>query len=67
MVESPDLGKRDDLPEFLSVLMAFKLLLMAQKRWRRINGARKVPLVRAGVQFCDGLAVERQATARKAA
>jgi hypothetical protein len=35
--------------------MAFKLLLMAQKRWRRINGAHLTPLVRAEVGFVDGV------------
>jgi len=39
--------------------MAFKLLDMAQARWRRITGAQLVPLVRAGVQFKDGVRVER--------
>ncbi len=40
--------------------MAFKLLEMAQKRWRRINGAGKLPLVREGVKFVDGDRVERK-------
>jgi putative transposase len=39
--------------------MAFKLLEMAQARWRRLNGAALLPLVRAGVEFCDGVRVER--------
>lgn len=39
--------------------MAFKLLEMAQLRWRRLNGASLLPLVRAGVQFKDGVQVER--------
>ncbi len=33
------------------LLMAFKLLMMAQERWRRINAAHLIPLVRAGVGF----------------
>ena len=37
------------------LLMAFKLLDMAQRRWRRLNGAHLLPLVRAGVRFVDGL------------
>jgi transposase-like protein len=45
------------------LLMAFKLLEMAQKRWRRINGAQLVPLVRAGVKFVDGA----QSESRRAA
>jgi hypothetical protein len=47
--------------------MAFKLLLMAQKRWRRINGVRFVPLVRAGVKFIDGIQAERDAAEKDAA
>ena len=39
--------------------MAFKLLLMAQERWRRLNGAELLPLVRAGVKFTDGTQEER--------
>ncbi len=39
--------------------MAYKLLDMAQARWRRITAAHLVPLVRAGVQFKDGIRVER--------
>jgi len=40
--------------------MAFKLLEMAQKRWRRLNGAELLPLVREGAQFVDGIRVERE-------
>jgi putative transposase len=40
--------------------MAFKLLAMAEQRWRRLNGAHLLPLVRAGVRFVDGTPVERQ-------
>jgi len=39
--------------------MAFKLLEMAQLRWRRLNGAALLPLVRAGVPFKDGEKIER--------
>ncbi len=49
------------------LLMAFKLLEMAQKRWRRINRPQLVPLVRAGVEFVDGVQVERGAVAKDAA
>jgi hypothetical protein len=49
------------------LLLAFKLLLMAQNRWRRINGAELVPLVRAGVKFIDGIQAERDAVERGAA
>ena len=37
------------------LLMAFKLLDMAQLRWRRLDGAHLLPLVRAGVKFADGV------------
>ena len=45
------------------LLMAFKLLLMARDRWRRINGAHLIPLVRAAVGFTDGAQAERQSAA----
>jgi putative transposase len=37
------------------LLMAFKLLEMAQRRWRRLDGRHLLPLVRAGVKFVDGV------------
>ena len=40
--------------------MAFKLLDMSQKRWRRLNGHHLLPLVRAGATFRDGVRVERE-------
>lgn len=40
--------------------MAFKLLEMAQQRWRRLNGSELLPLVRAGVTFRNGTQVERE-------
>ena len=49
------------------LMMAFKLLEMAQKRWRRINGAQLVPLVRGGVRFIDGIRAERDAGEKDAA
>jgi transposase-like protein len=39
--------------------MAFKLLEMAQQRWRKLNGSELLPLVRAGVSFRNGVRVER--------
>lgn len=42
--------------------MAFKLIQMAQDRWRRLNAPHLLPLVRAGVQFTDGQQVEREDT-----
>ena len=52
------------------LLMAYKLLDMAQRRWRRLNGAHLLPLVRAGVPFVDGVPEERchtESEARKEA
>jgi transposase-like protein len=39
------------------LLMAFKLLDMVQLRWRHLDGAHLLPLVRAGVKFADGVQV----------
>jgi transposase-like protein len=41
------------------LLMAFKLLDMAQLRWRRLDGAQLLPLVRAGAKFVDGVRQDR--------
>jgi len=41
------------------LLMAFKLLDMAEKRWRRLDGRQLLPLVRAGVNFVDGVRQDR--------
>ena len=38
-----------------ALLMAFKLLAMAEERWRKVNGSELLPLVRAGVRFVDGV------------
>ena len=37
------------------LLMAYKLLDMAQARWRRLDGAHLLPLVQVGFPFVDGL------------
>ena len=47
-------------------LMAVKLLETAQRRWRRLNGAHLLPLVRAGVRFVDGAMQERDPTEMEA-
>jgi hypothetical protein len=48
--------------------MAFKLIQMAQDRWRKLNGSHLLPLVRAGAPFTDGEQLEREDTEeRKAA
>ena len=38
--------------------MAYKLLDMAQTRWRRLDGAHLLPLVRASIAFVDGVQQE---------
>jgi len=43
-----------------ALVMAYKLLDMAQQRWRRLNAAHLLPLVRAGVVFVDGVQQERE-------
>jgi len=43
-----------------ALVMAYKLLDMAQKRWRRLNAPHLLPLVRAGVSFVDGVQHERE-------
>jgi hypothetical protein len=48
------------------LLMAFKLLAMAERRWRRVNAPQLVPLVRAGVPYRDGVAIEPGAASRAA-
>lgn len=40
--------------------MAFKLLLAAERNWRRLDGQELLPLVRAGNLFRDGVRVERE-------
>jgi putative transposase len=42
-----------------ALTMAYKLLDMAQQRWRRLNAPHLLPLVRAGVQFENGVQHER--------
>jgi putative transposase len=41
------------------LMMAYKLLRMAEERWRKLDGAELLPLVRAGVKFIDGMQAER--------
>src|SRR5215475_12142916 len=48
------------------LLMAYKLLDMAQARWRRLNGAHLLPLVRAGIVFLDGVQQEGKVNRTKA-
>jgi putative transposase len=43
-----------------ALVMTYKLLDMAQQRWRRLNAPQLLPLVRAGVSFVDGIQQERE-------
>ena len=47
--------------------MAWKLLDMAQARWRRLNGSQLLPLVRARVTFVNGIRIERTGEKKNAA
>jgi transposase-like protein len=49
------------------LVMAFKLLQVAEGHWRRLDGAELIPLVRAGVHFEDGVQSEPQKKRKKAA
>jgi transposase-like protein len=42
------------------LVMAYKLLDAAQDRWRKANSPELVALVRAGIEFKDGIQVERR-------
>jgi putative transposase len=46
--------------------MAYRLLLLAEANWRRLNGHQLLPLVRSGVQFVDGVRIERDNVSSKA-
>jgi putative transposase len=47
-------------------LMAYKPLDMAQPRWRRLDGAHLLSLVRAGIAFKDGVQQEGKVNRTKA-
>ncbi len=49
-----------------ALMMAFKLLAMAEERWRKVNGSELLPLVRAGVRFIDGLQEKPKSVAGEA-
>jgi putative transposase len=50
------------------LVFAFKLLDMAEQRWRKLDGKHLLPLVRAGVPFHDGVQVKQpEQTQRKEA
>ena len=48
-----------------ALMMAFKLLAMAEERWRKVNGSELLPLVRAGVRFADGVQEQPKTAAGK--
>jgi hypothetical protein len=53
-------GLRDVLFRVLMQAMAYRLLLLAERSWRRLDAHELLPLVRAGVGFKDGVRVERE-------
>ena len=59
LFQIPGFGPSSAASRTKGLLMAYKLLEMAQQRWRRLNGAHLLPLVRAGVTFIDGVRQER--------
>ena len=48
------------------IAMAFKLIEAAQARWRAVNGAHLVALVRAGSKFTNGKLIELTSTSGRA-
>jgi len=42
------------------LVMAYKLLDAAQDRWRKVNSPELVALVRAGIEYRDGIRIERR-------
>jgi transposase-like protein len=42
------------------LVMVFKLLDTAEERWRKVNSPEFVALVRAGIEFKDGIQTERR-------
>jgi transposase-like protein len=49
-----------------ALMMAFKLLAMAEERWPKVNGSELLPLVRAGVRYVDGVQDKRKDAAGEA-
>ena len=50
-----------------ALMMAFKLLAMAEERRRKVNGRPELlPLVRVGVRFVDGVQEKSKSVAREA-
>jgi len=47
--------------------MAYKLLDMAQARWRRLDGRHLLPLVRADIPFVDGVQQAGKGSSTRAA
>ena len=62
MAAKPDLGliattgTDGGQRSWCGLALAFKLILAAQQRWRRVNAPYLVALARAGVKFKDGVA-----------
>ena len=48
-----------------ALTMAFKLLHMAEERWRKLDGYELLPVVKAGATFVDGVQHERDDASKK--
>jgi putative transposase len=46
------------------LVMAYKLLVMAEERWRKLNAPHVLPLVQAKVKFVDGIQQRRNEEGR---
>jgi hypothetical protein len=42
------------------LLMAYNFMRMPEERWRRVDKPQQLPLVRARLQFTNGVQVERK-------
>jgi hypothetical protein len=49
-----------------ALLMAFKLLAIAEERWRKVNGSQSLPLGRAGLRVVDGVQEKPKSVAGEA-
>ena len=65
--EASDQGHQGPGSRAAGLAMAFKLIEAAQDRWRYVNGAHLVALVRAGATFRKGVLVESETQDREVA
>ena len=46
---------KDCLSRKTGLAMAFKLMMSAQKKWQKLNGANRIPEIIQGIAFIDGI------------